>query len=64
MACLLNVLYLSVKYHKNTLKNFLELLPTQDLNNQGQKLQNGVGQSVILECDMPTQCLVHTGEVS
>ena len=52
------------KVSQKYLKEFLELLPTQDLNNQGQKLQNEVGKSVILECDMPTQCPLHTREVS
>ena len=63
MTCLLNILYISVKYHKKYLKEFLELLPTQDLNSQGRKLQNGI-RIVILKCDMPTQCTLHIGEVS
>ena len=45
------------------LKELLGLLPTQDLNSQGSKLQNGV-RVVILECDMTTQCPLHIGEVS
>ena len=60
VTCLLNVPYILVKYHKKYFKKLLELLPTQDLNNQGRKLQNGV----ILECDMPTQCPLHIGKVS
>ena len=55
-------LYIS-KVSQKYLKEFLELLPAQDLNNQGRKLQNE-DKSVILECNMPTQCPLHTGEVS
>ena len=30
------------KVSQNYLREFLELLPTQDLNNQGRKLQKGI----------------------
>ena len=33
------------KVSQKYLKEFLELLPAQDLNNQGRKLQNGVRKS-------------------
>ena len=46
------------------LKEFLELLPTQDLNNQGDNCRRESVRVVILECDMPTQSLLHIGEVS
>ena len=63
MTCLFNVLFHIGKVSQKYLKELLELLPTQDLNNQERKLQNGV-RVVILECDMPTQCPLHIGEVS
>ena len=50
------------KVSQKYLKEFLELLPVQDLNNQGRAAE--WSQSVILEFDMPTQCPLHTGEVS
>ena len=41
--CPLHIGKVSQKY----LKEFLELLPAQDLNNQGRKLQNGVRVSFL-----------------
>ena len=35
------------KVSQKYLKEFLELLPVQDLNNQGRKLQNGVRKSFL-----------------
>ena len=46
------------------LKEFLEFLPTQDLNNQGNNCRMESVKVVILECDMPTQSPLHIGEVS
>ena len=51
------------KVSQKFLHEFIDLLPTADLNNQGRELQNGV-RTVIPECDMPTQCLLHIVKVS
>ena len=58
--CPLHIGKVSQKY----LKEFLELLPTQDLNNQGDNCRMESVRVVILECDMPTQSPLHIGEVS
>ena len=52
------------KVSQTYLKEFLELLPTQDLNYQGDNCRMESVRVVILECDMPTQSPLHIGEVS
>ena len=43
------------KVSQKYLKELLELLPTQDLNNQGRNCRMESVRVVILECDMPTK---------
>ena len=58
--CPLHIGKVSQKY----LKESLELLPTQYLNNQEDNCRMESVRVVILECDMPTQSPLHIGEVS
>ena len=52
------------KVPQKYLKEVLELLPAQYLNNQGDKCRMESVKVVILECDMPTQSPLYIGEVS
>ena len=47
------------KVSQKYLKDFLELLPTQDLNNKEDNCRMELVRVVILECDMPTQSPLH-----
>ena len=58
--CPLHIGKVSQKY----LKEFLEFLPKQDLNNQGDNCRLESVRVVILECDMPTQSPLHIVEIS
>ena len=52
------------KVAQKYLKEFLEFLPTQDLNNQGNNCRMESVKVVILENDMPTQSPLYIGEIS
>ena len=59
---LLNVLYLMVKYHANTLKG-LELWAAQDLTTMGGNSKTESTRVVFFVHDTPTQCPLYIGEV-